>query len=314
MKSSTFKFLGMNTIKPRTELKSGELVQAVDVDLDHTGRATPRKGYRKIRPGNIHSAWCKNGLCLFGDGLELYRLHDDLSATKLADLQTDRPIDFEDVNGTVVFSNGVDLGFVESGAVVWPDVSPRVGTLSVVPTPAGQLLTFYNGALLVAAGEELVTTLAYNLEAVDADKGFTPMASYITMLKAVDDGVWLSNSEAVYFLSGPGYDEITVRKILNEPAIFRTAQLSDANLMGGDHQLIGKVVWFATTRGIYVGGNSGQLILISEGTVSIGAGSNGAGVIRNQQGQVHYLASIFGVQGAINPYTPPVADYDEQSI
>ena len=313
MKSSAFTFLGMNTIKPRTELKSGELVQAVDVDLDHTGRATTRKGYRKIRDGQIHSAWCKNGLCLFGDGLGLYRLHDDLSATKLADLQTDRPIDFEDVNGTVVFSNGVDLGFVESGAVVWPE-TPKVGTLPVVATPAGQLLTFYNGALLVAAGDQLVTTLAYNLEAVHATKGFTPMGSIITMLLAVDDGVWISSSDAVYFLSGPGYDEITFRKILDDPAIFRTAQLSDANLLGGDHQMIGKVVWFATTRGIYIGGNSGQLIPVSEGKVSVGSGSAGASVIRNQQGQVHYLASISGVQGAVNPYVPPVADYDEQSI
>lgn len=311
MKSALFKFIGMNTIKPRTELKSGELVQAVDVDLDHTGRATTRKGYRKIRTGNIHSAWCKGGLCLFVDGQELYRLHDDLSATKLADLQTDRPIDFEDVNGTVVFSNGVDLGFVESGAVVWPE-TPKVGTLPVVPTPAGQLLTFYNGALLVASGDQLVTTLAYNLEAVHATKGFAPMGSFITMLKAVDDGVWLSTSDAVYFMSGLGYDEVVFRKILDEPAIFRTAQLSDANLLGGDHQLIGKVVWFATTRGIYIGGNSGQLIPVSEGTVSVGSGSSGAGVIRNQQGQVHYLASISGVQGAVNPYIPPVADYDEQ--
>ncbi len=311
MKSALFKFIGMNTIKPRTELKSGELVQAVDVDLDHTGRATTRKGYRKIRDGQIHSAWCKNGLCLFGDGLELYRLHDDLSATKLADLQTDRPIDFEDVNGTVVFSNGVDFGFVESGTVVWPDV-PKVGTLPVIPTPAGQLLAFYNGSLLVAAGDQLAATLAYNLEAVHATKGFTPLGSFITMLKAVDDGVWVSSSDAVYFLSGPGYDEVVVRKILDDPAIFRTAQLSDANLLGGDHQLMGKVVWFATTRGIYIGGNSGQLIPVSEGTVSVGSGSSGAGVIRNQQGQVHYLASISGVQGAVNPYIPPVADYDEQ--
>lgn len=313
MKSALFKFIGMNTIKPRTELKSGELVQAVDVDLDHTGRVTVRKGYRKIRDGQIHSAWCKNGLCLFGDGMGLYRLHDDLAVTRLADLQTDKPIDFEDVNGTVVFSNGVDFGFVESGSVVWPDV-PKVGTLPVVPTPAGQLLAFYNGSLLVAAGDQVAATLAYNLEAVHATKGFTPLGSFITMLKAVDDGVWVSSSDAVYFMSGPGYDEVVVRKILNEPAIFRTAQQSDAGLMGGDHQWIGKVVWFATTRGIYVGGNSGQLILISEDTVSIGAGSNGAGVIRNQQGQVHYLASISGVQGAVNPYIPPVADYDEQSI
>lgn len=310
MKSALFKFIGMNTIKPRTELKSGELLQAVDVDLDHTGRATPRIGYRKIRSGNIHSAWCKGNLCLFGDGLGLYRLHDDLSVTKLADLQTDRPIDFEDVNGTVIFSNGVDLGFVESGAVVWPGV-PKVGTLPVVATPAGQLLTFYNGALLVAAGDQLVTTLAYNLEAVHATKGFTPMGSIITMLLAVDDGVWISSSDAVYFLSGPGYDEITFRKILDAPAIFRTAQLSDANLLGGDHQMIGKVVWFATTRGIYIGGNSGQLIPVSEGKVSVGSGSAGASVIRNQQGQVHYLASISGMQGAINPYIPPAADYDE---
>ena len=310
MKPASFKFIGMNTIKPRTELKAGELVQAVDVDIDHTGRVTTRKGYRKIRPGNIHSIWCKGKLCLFGDGRGLYRLHDDLSATKLADLQTDRPIDFEDVNGTVVFSNGVDLGFVESGTVVWPDV-PKVGALPVVATPAGQLLTFYNGALLVAAGDQLVTTLAYNLEAVHVTEGFAPMGSIITMLQAVDDGVWLSSSDAVYFLSGPGYDEITFRKILDEPAIFRTSQLSDASLLGGDHQMIGKVVWFATTRGIYIGGNSGQLIPVSEGIVSIGSGSGGAGVIRNQQGQVHYLASISGVQGAVNPYIPPAADYDE---
>lgn len=313
MKSASFKFIGMNTIKDRTELKAGELVQAVDVDLDHTGRATARKGYRKIRAGQVHSVWCKSGLCLFGDGQELYRLHDDLSATKLADLQTDKPIDFEDVNGTVVFSNGVDFGFVESGAVVWPDV-PKVGTLPVIPTPAGQLLAFYNGSLLVAAGDQVAATLAYNLEAVHATKGFTPLGSFITMLKAVDDGVWVSSSDAVYFMSGPGYDEVVVRKILDDPAIFRTAQLSDANLLGGDHQLMGKVVWFATTRGIYIGGNGGQLIPVSEGIVSIGSGSGGAGVIRNQQGQVHYLASISGVQGAVNPYVPPVADYDEQSI
>lgn len=65
MKSALFKFIGMNTIKPRTELKAGELVQAVDVDIDHIGRVTTRKGYRKIRPGNIHSIWCKgNSVCL----------------------------------------------------------------------------------------------------------------------------------------------------------------------------------------------------------------------------------------------------------
>jgi hypothetical protein len=136
----------------------------------------------------------------------------------------------------------------------------------------------------------MVKTRPYDIEAVHRVGGYTPFGSHITMLRAVDDGVWISTLEEVYFVTD---DAATPKGPY--AAIPGTATVSKGELFGNGSAMTGKVVWWMSAKGICIGGNSGQFRCISEQVVTVQRGDRGAGLFRDIGGQRHYLSIVDGI-------------------
>lgn len=330
MEPVTFTFFGMDTIKDKTRLQSivtpnsegGELVLAKDVDITRTGVVTARKGYRKVLSlSNCHSLWSHPlAGTYFVSDYGLYSLSETYVATKIATLESDERTDFEFVNDVIVFTNNKQIGFIKGTEVFFSENNHAQIKLSLDDTqeqidsrldtiPAGHFVTMTAyGSMLIACGNEVIESEPYNIEVTHRISSYTPLDSEITMLRAVDDGVWVSTKTCVWFRSG-AYDEVQWIKKANYPAIHGVNVVSEASILNADVMPSEKVVWFATTHGICIGGNGGRLLNISEGIVSIGQGTKGSAFIRRQDGQTDFIASIDNVLNQYNPHTQS-AEYD----
>lgn len=120
-----------------------DLVVGNNVDIDKSGRLARRAGYTQQITGAAHSLWSdpQQSVCMFVQGGQLCQLNPNMSVTPLRSLVAAlSPMSYEKVNDRVYFSNGVDNGVFEGGAVrswglpvpVSPGVSVSVGSM-----PAG---------------------------------------------------------------------------------------------------------------------------------------------------------------------------------
>lgn len=130
-----------NSVDPERFTQS-DLARADNINHDETGRISRRDGYTRQDATPTHSLWADalGTVCLFGQGNVLYRLNPDFTKQPLATLTSSQRISFEKVNDRVYFSNGVDTGVIEQGAVrswgVAPPTLPAVA-LGFGSLPAG---------------------------------------------------------------------------------------------------------------------------------------------------------------------------------
>lgn len=113
-------FVGINNRAAPERLKSSELREAENVDIENEGRIRRRAGRRKIYDGaEVHSLWSDGATTLFAQGRYLMRLDGDGAATALrTDLLRGKSVSYESVAGTVYWSNSEQRGRVVDGAAL----------------------------------------------------------------------------------------------------------------------------------------------------------------------------------------------------
>lgn len=173
----------------------GDLELALNVDLDKSGQLSRRDGYTNVATGAKHSLWSDDAetMCLFVDGNQLMLMQPDYSGMPLTTLTgLDLRMSYTKVNDTVYFSNGVDIGVLENGAVrSWGLQVPTLPgvALTVGAMPAGDYqftMTFFRadgqesgaplaGLISVPAGTGLAFTLP-----VSPDPTVTSKAIYLS--------------------------------------------------------------------------------------------------------------------------------------
>jgi len=171
-----------------------DLVEADNVDLDSSGRASRRAGQTLVIPTAAHSIWASNDMCLFVQAGVLMRLNADYTATQLASGIGDSPMCYEDVNDTIYWSNGVMNGVVtvEGIAQTWGMYAPEYQ-----PQAVGIAGTLAAGTYLFAMtymrndGQESGTGLAGQIQLADnsglrftwappSDRSITSVAVYLS--------------------------------------------------------------------------------------------------------------------------------------
>lgn len=152
--------LGANDVANRTELKPGELREAVNVVLTDKSTVRRRPGFRRVLAlADPHSLWRLGRTVLFVAEGQLQRLVlPTYEAAPLVVLtQPARRMSYAEVNGEVWFTNGADSGVVNTGSWrvrPWAVPAPGAPRLSTVPggLPSG---TYAVVAVAVnEAGEE----------------------------------------------------------------------------------------------------------------------------------------------------------------
>ncbi len=163
--------------------------------------------------------------------------------------------------------------------------------------PAGAVLGYFAGHILVGLGSRLYISEPYAHELFDLRRGYR-FSAPITMIAPVGDGVYLGTEAEIAFLAGKDVTKLVYQQRANYGAIEGTLATSLAEDFEPGAQ--GSAVVFGTMQGICVGLNSGVLKNLTAERFNYPTTRRGAGVVRNYGGAVQYLMVLEGTETAGN--------------
>ena len=196
---------------------------------------------------------------------------------------------YVDVAGTVYLTNGTLIGFMREGVFnLFPDPQQTYKS----PMVPSHLIEYFNGRLYIARDNEIWFSDPLALMRTDMRRNFKQLASRITLLSAVEDGIYVSDLERTYFIGGGDPGEATLIDKADYPAIPYTGQKIDsARIEGPD--ISGPAVLWASRMGICMGGNQGQFKNITEEHFRIpGKPFPGGSIIREDDGIYQFVCTI----------------------
>lgn len=170
----------------------------------------------------------------------------------------------------------------------------RLQTQFGMKPPAGDILEYHNGRIYIANNNILWFTDALRYGLVKPMKGFLQFPKRITVVKAVDDGLYVC-SDRTYWVSGVDTPQFHQREVLPYGGVFGTG----INIPNFD-----AVAWFSK-RGIVFGGENGEVLNIMQDRVAVAEYGYGAMLWREHKGIRQIVADLWG--GELNTYA--AADY-----
>jgi len=232
---------------------------AVNFDLTNKRDMRRRDGYRLLHDfglPDVHSIWSFKDDCFFMVGDSLYRLNSNLTYTLLLGGFGISPMNYAEVYGKYYFTNTTEIGRIDSNGI---SAIPSPTDNFKVKMPAGHLMEWYNQCLYIAVGNIIYCSDPTFPGQYDYRHGLLPFNSRITMLKAVTDGLWVSDSENIYFLGGDTVLNFSTSHKQKVPVIERSAAVIDGRYLGTDS--VGKSVLMLTTAGICIGSSGGNFLV-----------------------------------------------------
>ena len=159
-------------------------------------------------------------------------------------------------------------------------------------------IAYGNGRMLVAVGSRLYCSEPYAPELFDPRKSW-PFLDAITMVVPLEDGTWLGTKSQVIWLPNAEPEKWQFMAKAPYGVIPGTAYVDSLSSIG-DGSGKGLAVYFATTQGLCVGGNGGQMSNFTEGKFSYPIQERGAGIVRRHRGMSQYLTTLHGAEVAGN--------------
>ncbi len=168
----------------------------------------------------------------------------------------DSPMSFVTHNGVVYYTNGTVIGYIKNGQGYNFD-TPTAKYKSA--PPPGQIIGYYNGALYICQKNVLWVTDTLAMNQVDMRNGYKQFPADITMFAPVDDGIFISTTEKVYWLGGLNPDKMYWREIYDKPVIKGAWTYVDSRLFGKRKLdfMQGKTIVMYTNGGLCWGTNNG---------------------------------------------------------
>jgi hypothetical protein len=269
---------------------------AVNVDISKTGRVSRRKGWENtVITDACHSLFCDGGDAFFVTGDALKMLAPDMSVTNLRNITVNAPVGFEQIGSRTFYTNGRENGFILNGkSYGWNQAVPnqKDSTIIYSPPPVGTLLGYYKGRIYVAQQHIVWYSEANNLNTFNLKK-YLAFSSSVTMFKGVSNGVWLGTENQILFLRGDSPDNLEQQRKALTGVIPGSDTYVDCTSIPGladeyGQQVNGVGVLFCTPKGIYIGTESGKLMQLSKGKLTIPKSLMGAGVCIGNR----YIASL----------------------
>jgi hypothetical protein len=266
------------------------LLEAKNVDIDNTFMLASRKGSAlKLSGSDIHSGWSNGKVAFFIDGTTLYKFDWDgvtySSLSLLTGLARGARMSYVEVNDRIYMTNDTYIGYYNNGSMnnlAVPTVNYKMSL------PPGKFITYMKGQLFVARGKVLYIADAL-CDHYDIRTGFRVFSNNITMLKSVGDGIYAADGN-VWFLSAVDSGVLKKSAVLDIDSIPYT----DVEIHGKD---IGEgvtedfLIW-TSTKGICIGDSKGNVKMPTLGKYNMPSKITGSAVIRNNNGNVHYVAAL----------------------
>ena len=288
-------FSGMNNVEKTYRLpssrdsqykKSFDMAEIENLDIDNDMALSSRLGSDlKLAGTTFHSLWSDGDiLCLFVDGTGLNRLTAQYTAVSIGEVGSAR-MSYAPWNDKVYMTNESYIGYYKDDtltAVVDPSITYKL------PLPAGKFIAYYRGRLYVARGNVLYISDALS-DHYDVRNGFKTFANNITMLIAVDKGLYIADGKT-WFLPGAEPDEFQKDKVSDADAIPYTAVSIDGEKLGGG--VDGNFAIWIATDGICLGDNGGKVKNLTQSRFAMSSHGIGGAVVRTVSGKSHYIATL----------------------
>lgn len=270
-----------------------DLAIAVNVVHDKTGRPSRRPGYTQLQAGAFHSLFCDGGECCIGQGNLLYLVNPDYSLTGIRSGLSGTWIDYAQVGSVIYYCNGVENGIVrDRQSFPWPEdayAGPDT-TRQFFPAPVGQHLAEYAGRMFIAQGGVLWYSEPYAYGLYDKARCFVQFHSRIILVEPVDMGLFVSDKENIWFISGSEPSKLQPFKRTSYPALEWSAAIDRIEVAKLGIDMPGMGVMFASTKGAILGLPDGQIINLTENKVNYPLlGTRGAGLIKED----NFIHSLF---------------------
>lgn len=298
--------LGLNTkvdpVRLQYDPETGAqyLAEAVNVDIDPTGRISRRRGMREIVDVSApHSIWSTKDeaacFVIVGDSLYAMTIEGGLSLLKDG-LSVGETGHFCEVGHDVYFSNGTDIGIIKNRAT-WEEweqtdyIGPPTDRNFTGPT-AGTHPFLFRGRLFYATSNFLLYSEPINYGCFDLARNFIPVpGGSILMAHPLEHGFYVSSDKAVYFIDGPAPTEFGFKQSLPYPVVpgstavgVRAEQVMDG--LQGD-----AVLFMAQRKGLCLGLGDGTVLALSESRIDVPVASSGHSVL-NKTNNMQYLTFL----------------------
>lgn len=307
-------FAGLrNTVSPE-RLAPGELELAVNIDIDDAGQVRRRRGQTRKAVGDFHSLWAAPGgrVLVVRDG-QLGLLASDYTLTVIDPDAGAAPVGYVEVGDTIFYSSrdvsGKILGDnsrvgwgAQDGSTRWvsPVVRPTetLGAISgrmLAAPPKASLLGAWNGRIYLADGPYLWATELFLFDYVDKTRNFLQFESEITVLAAVDDGIYVGTQDALYFLTGQFGKGMVRRTALLSPVVRGSAvrlptNLTEAGLKRGGDTFA--AVMLLAQAGVITCMSNGQVQNATTGRVEFPVAQEAAAAHREDAGVSSYVSVL----------------------
>jgi hypothetical protein len=302
-----YKFVGANNVDDPSEVSGilsadpflilSEMTELSNVDVNNNGKVLRRRGYTLRVNNAAHSMWSNNKECYFIENGFLKRFNSDYTINIVGTLPSNRRAVYEQVNDVIVISDGDYYRILQDNFLYSADVKDGL------PPVGGQTLCFFKGRLYIGKESNIYFTLPYDIETMDEVNNLIPLASYVKMIVAVDDGMFISTSKEIFFFKGNSPEEFEVIKVANYPAIYGTATKCKGEIFGEALQGVSsEAIIFATTQGICVAGDSGFFRNISKYKFQYKPGTFGTAILKEQNGITQYIMNTYKEEDEYNIY------------
>jgi len=203
------------------------------------------------------------------------------------------------VNGETLFRRAAIAADATTFDVTddWLSLVP-LRTQHLSAAPPGDIVSSYNGRMLVANGPYLRYSEPYAYELFDARRVLT-FDSAIKMVAPVEDGLFVATENSTVFLKG---DDIALSAMLPKAeygVIPGTLAFTQASSFGDGSQSGTLAVW-ASKEGLCVGTGGGVFRNLTQDRFAYPKQPQGAALFRQHRGTNQYLAVLQGAEIAGN--------------
>jgi hypothetical protein len=312
------RFLGIDNINESNKVPLGTLSTATNVDIRNDLSLSRRRGYVKKTTGDFHSLWSNGKIALAVKDDKLVRVFPDYSTLSLGN--------YPGVSSGIVCVDGKD-GFVycagygfmiriaDNGTIYTPEKPDAVELSSYSPPiinnydvtdsglvqgslttkrnktviEAATVLEVYKGRMYAALDNILWLSDAYDfMRMLKVEKNYLYFPGDITAIRAVDNGVYVSEGDKVWFLSGTSPDNF-VFTVAYDAEILRGSDVRVDDIVLGEQTISPAIIW-TTKKGICVGTDGGQVINLTEDKYDMPNFITGSAIFRKEGGLDRYLA------------------------
>ena len=272
----------------RFDPKTGivDLAAAVNIDIDDTGRPSRRRG----RTATVRTEAWKNlfGCGSYGVGTKgdaLCVIESDLSYTAIRNINASAKMSYiRDTDGeqdVVYYTNGHENGkIINKASYAWSVGEKTSETKEFSAAPIGHLIE-KRKRMFIAQDNILWYSEPNSNDLYRLGTNHFRFISRMRMVQAVAGGLWVSDSDAIYFLGGeinPSNMEMPLQEKMADYPVSRGTGVKVPGSKIGVEGLSGIVVMFTTDKGVCIGTRDGRLINATERKIDLPSSLTGAGL------------------------------------